>query len=332
MSILAGLADGFRLGDIDFSFEKNFFGSKNIGFEVFDCRDEAEVIRNLSECDIQLLVAAPYTRTVIEKMPKLKALIRYGIGVDTIDVACATEFGIMVCNEPAYCVEDVATHAFALIFDLFRKLSFFDKEIRKGVWGFANGYAAKRIQGRRVGLVGCGNIGKRLLEMLRPFEVDAVIYDPYLGEAAIASINANLNMSAKKVSLEELLKTSDIVSIHCPLNNSTRHLISRPQFTMMKSTAMLVNTSRGAIVDNAALVQAIEEGMICAAGLDVMEQEPLPTDHPFCRLDQVVLTPHAAHYTEEAFTALRRSVAEMAVAVAEGKTPKFLYNRAQLGQ
>jgi len=324
MSAVVGLADGFMLGNIDYAFEKKFLGEKNIEFRVFNCKNEDEIIAQLSGCDIQLLVAAPYSRRVIEKMPELRALIRYGIGVDTIDVSFASERNIMICNDPVYCVEDVATHAFAMIFDLLRKLSFHDKKIRKGIWSFASGYPARRIQGRQVGLIGCGNIGKKLLEMLRPFEVKALIYDPHLDAAQIASLGA------KKASLDELLEGSDIVSVHCPLNDTTRHLISEAQLSMMKPSAMIVNTSRGAIIDNDALALAIEKGVICAAALDVMEQEPLPANHPLCGLDQVVLTPHAAHYTEEAFSILRRDVMEMAAQIAEGEAPKYLYNKALL--
>lgn len=321
MSVKIGVADGFRL-EVDFAMEKQFFAEAGFELTVCNCKSEDEIIEQLADCQIHCTVAGPYNEKVLRALPQLKGIVRYGIGLDTINVPLATELGIQVCNEPAYCVEDVATHAFAMIMDLSRKLTFYTTELRRGNWGFSKGYAARRIENRTVGLVGFGAIARRLKEMLTPWNVKFLVYDPFLDEKAIAA------GGAEKVEIHRLMEEADIISIHCPLTEETRHLFNAEAFVKMKPQALLVNTSRGPVIDTLALAQAINEGQIYAAALDVMEQEPISPEHPLCALSQVVLSPHGAHFSEESFLILRQSVAAQALQIARGERPAYLFNKS----
>lgn len=319
-----GFADAFRLG-IDFDMERERFSAAGVEFQAYNCRSEDDIIEQMRDCDVHILVAAPYTRRVLESLPGLKGVCRFGIGVDTIDIAAASELGIKVCNDTAYCVEEVAMHALALILDLCRKTALLDRSVRGGVWKFSAGYEARNLIGATVGLLGCGNIARMLIGFLEPFHCRVLVYDPFLDAEEVAA------RGGEKVELDRLLAESDVVSVHCHLTPETRHMLSEEQFRRMKRDAFLVNVSRGPIVDTLALARAIQNGEICGAGLDVHEEEPLSAGHPLRSLDSVILTPHAAHYSNKAFATIRRSMIEQAVAVLNGEMPRYLFNRKQLG-
>lgn len=323
MSFRVGFTDAFRLG-IDFDLERERFAAAGIEFEAFDCQSEEDILRQMQDFDVHILVAAPYTKRVLEGLPQLKGLCRFGIGVDTIDVEAASALGIKVCNDTGYCVEEVAMHAMALILDLYRKLTLLDRSIRGGQWRFSAGYEAKNLMGATVGLLGCGSIARILIGFLQPFHCRILVYDPFLDAETVAE------RGGEKVELERLLAESDVVSIHCHLTPQTRHMLSTEQFRQMKPEAFLVNVSRGGIVDTRALVQALEEGRLCGAGLDVHEEEPLGAGHPLRTMEQVILTPHAAHYSGKAFSTIRSSMVEQAIAISQGEIPRYLFNRKQL--
>lgn len=319
-----GFADAFRLG-IDFDMERERFSAAGIEFEAYDCRSEGDIIKQMRDCDVHILVAAPYTRRVLESLPGLKGICRFGIGVDTIDIAAASELGIKVCNDTAYCLEEVAMHAFALILDLYRKTALLDRSVRGGAWKFSAGYEARNLMGATVGLLGCGNIARILIGFLKPFHCRVLVYDPFLDAEEVAA------RGGEKVELDRLLEESDVVSVHCHLTPETRHMLAEEQFRRMKKDAFLVNVSRGPIVDTLALARAVQDGEICGAGLDVHEEEPLSEGHPLRSLDSVILTPHAAHYSNKAFTTIRHSMIEQAIAVLNGEMPRYLFNQKQLG-
>lgn len=324
MGFKVGFADAFRLG-IDFAYEKERFQKANMEFEVFDCYTEDDILEKMQDCDVHILVAAPYTKRVIDGLPRLKGLCRFGIGVDSIDIPAATKRGIMVCNDTGYCLEEVATHAFALILDLFRKTTLLDRSVRRGEWKWSAGYEARNLTGITVGLAGCGNIARYLIGFLKPFRCRVIAFDPFLDAETLAA------RGAEKVSFDELLEQSDVISVHCHLTEETRHMFDAAAFRKMRKGSFLVNVSRGALIDTYALADAICVGKLQGAGLDTHESEPLAEDHPLRAMDTVILTPHSAHYSSRAFETLRMHMVDQAIAVLEGTIPQFLFNRKQLG-
>lgn len=324
MKFKVGFTDAYQFG-IDFAYEKERFQSAGIEFETYNCHTEEDILRDMQDCDVHILVAAPYTERVINGLPKLKGLCRCGIGVDSIDVPAATGRGIQVCNDTGYCLEEVATHAFALILDLYRKTTLLDRSVRSGVWKWSTGYEARNLTGITVGLAGCGNIARYLINYLEPFHCNIIAYDPFLDAETLAE------RGAEKVEFEELLARSDVISIHCHLTEETRHMFDAEAFRKMKPDAVIVNVSRGPIIDTYALAEAISQGELLGAGLDTHEHEPLEADHPLRKLDTVVLTPHSAHYSSKAFQTLRTHMVDQAIAILNGSMPQFLFNRKQLG-
>ena len=320
MSIIYGVADAKRLGEEKFLEEKALLAGNGIELQAFNCLTEDEMIEQMGNCGLIGVVSTPVTRRAMTSLPELKGLFRYGIGVDNIDIPSATQLGIPVCYQPKYCVEDVAGQAFTMLLSLARKVTLLDREIRNGNWSFKAGYPSHRLQGKTLGLAGFGNIARRLAKMAGIFDMEIITYDPYIPDEYIVS------MKAKKIDFDELLEKSDFLSIHTPLTPDTRHLFSDAQFAKMKPSAFLINTSRGPVVDTEALIRALQNGLICGAGLDVHENEPLTPDHPLCRMRQVILTPHSGFYTEEAFLELRMSIAQQAADLIQGRKPQYIIN------
>src|SRR5438105_5286087 len=266
----------------------------------------------------------PVTRRLIHELTRCRVIARFGIGVDMIDLDAATEHGILVCNTATYCLDEVSNHAMGLLLMLNRGLLHDVDAVRSGGWFRANGVAPRRLQGQRLGLVGLGNIGRLVARKARGFGMDVVAYDPYLRRQHQAVDGTPL------VDLDELLASSNIVSIHCPLNALTRHLIGRRELELMRSDAYLINTSRGPVVDQAALTEALKKARIAGAGLDVFEVEPLPADDPLRKLDNVILTPHSASWSVESAAECRRVAVEHVVTVLRGGVPADVVNRAVL--
>jgi D-3-phosphoglycerate dehydrogenase len=234
------------------------------------------------------------TRRVIEAADQLLVIARAGVGVDNIDVEAARERGIEVLNSPEATVTSVAELAVGLMLAVARKIAFSDRKMRAGEWvkKYAEGM---ELSGKVLGVIGAGRIGSIVARICRfGFNMQVLYYDP------IRNPKLEEEAGAKYVTLEEVLKTADIVTIHVPLMPETKHLINEEKLKLMKKTAILINTSRGAVVDTNALVKALREGWIAGAGLDVYEEEPLPPGHPLTTLDNVVLTPHIGASTHEA--------------------------------
>lgn len=269
--------------------------------------------------DALLVQYAPITASVFEQLDDLRAVGRYGIGVDNVDLDAATEHGVQVINVPSYCEEEVSTHALSLLLACVRRISSFDSAIERGTWDWTAGRPIHRIRGRTLGLAGFGKIPERLVRKVDGFGVDVIAYDPYISEDELASYDI------EKVDFEGLLARSDYLSVHTPLTDETEGMFDADAFDRMKDTAILINTSRGSVVDTDALCDAIEADRLGGAGLDVLPQEPPETsrlvDH-----ENVVLTPHIAWYSEESFETLRRSVARDVARVLSGDEPENLVN------
>lgn len=256
----------------------------------------------------------------ITRLSKCRVICRYGIGVNTIDVPSATAAGIMVANVPDGSLDDVSDHAAALILSLSRGLGKYDRALRAGQWNYQSAAPLHRLRGGVLGLVGFGNIPQRLAAKMRAFGMEPIAYDPYL------TAEQAEELGVRPVDLADLMRLSDVVSVHAPLTESTRGLIGRPELESMKPSAFLVNTSRGGIVDEDTLADVLRTGSIAGAGLDVFSHEPLPANHEFGSLDNTVLSPHCAWYSEESEVEIRSKTARNALEALTNGRPVYLVN------
>lgn len=247
-------------------------------------------------------------------MPGDQVVGRYGIGVDTVDLDAATDHGVPVVNVPDYCLDEVSTHAMALILSCVRKVARFDREVKEGTWDWKQGKPIHRLTDHTLGLAGFGRIPQTLVEKAAAFGLSVIAYDPYLTSDEIAE------HGVRKVDFEQLLTESDVLSVHVPLTDETRGLFDADAFEKMRSYAFIVNTARGAVLDTDALADALDAGELAGAGLDVLPEEP-PERSPLIGRDDVVLTPHVAWYSEDALAALRRTVTNEVIGVLRGEDP-----------
>ncbi len=291
---------------------------------VLNSRDVPRVVEEAADADALVVSWVELTRPAIAQLGATRLIVRYGIGVDMIDLDAATDQGIMVCNTARYCLDEVSNHAIGLLLMLNRQLLADVDSMRGGGWFRSEAMPPRRLAGQRLGLVGLGNIGRLVARKARAFDLDVVAYDPYLQEQQAHVDGIPL------IELAELLATSDYVSVHCPLNATTRHLLGRRELQLMKPSAYLINTARGPIVDPAALVEMLSRGALAGAGLDVFEQEPLPADDPLRSLDNVILTPHSASVSVESSVECRRAAMEHVITLLRGGVPSDVVNRAVL--
>lgn len=256
-----------------------------ITLECKDCNGPDEVEAFSRDADLVWMFGPNrgLTGEVLKKLPKCKAIFRSGSGIDALPCAAAKELGIKVLNTPESISECVAEHAVSLLFAVIRRIPHYDREVRRGNWELPNGMNW-HITGRTLGLVGYGRIARTVEKMVSGFNMNVIHYDPFLPDST---------------DLDELLAKSDYVSLHCPLTDETRGLIDARRLALMKKNAILINTSRGPVVDEAALYEALKNGTIAAAGLDVLCDEPPAADHPLFGLDNVVLTPHIAAFSAD---------------------------------
>lgn len=260
-----------------------------------------------------------FDRDLLEKMNNCEVISRRGIGVDYIDLEAASDNGIRVANVPEYCITEVSNHTFSLLLALHRRIVSQNEAVQEGTW---DGYRdpISRLEGQVLGLVAFGNIARALSEKASAFGIDVITYDPYLNE----EISKEYDVSV--VELDELIKESDIISLHAPLTPETEGMMGYSEFESMKETAYLINTARGGLVSQDELIEAVRAGEIGGAGLDVLQSEPPSQDDPILNQEEIVITPHMAHYSDESKEKLRRKVAENVLAVVEGKTPKNTVN------
>lgn len=295
-------------------------------FIPLQCRTEQDLIDATGDADALLNQYAQISRRVIENMKKCRVIVRYGVGVDNIDVAAASEHKIMVCNVPNYGLEEVADHAMALLLSSIRKIAFLNHAVKSSKWDYKMAEPMYRIRGKKLGLIAYGNIARLVGERARSFGMELLVYDPWLNQAAAEKSHVQL------LSFDRLLMESDYISIHCPLNDSTRGMFNQEAFQKMKNTAVLVNTARGPIINERALAEALKKGLIAGAALDVTEQEPLPLPSELRSMDNVIITPHAAWYSVEAQQSLQLQVAQEAARVLKGNPPLNLVNKEILSK
>jgi D-3-phosphoglycerate dehydrogenase / 2-oxoglutarate reductase len=302
--------------------EEEVFRPLGIELRVANRNDRRAFMADLAAADALMSQYAPVDTAMIAAAQRCLAIVRYGVGVDNIDLDAATKAGICVSNVPDYGAQEVALHALSLMLAVHRRLRTFDAALRAGRWmpGPTITPPIHRLRGRTLGIVGFGRIGRTLGGYASPLGVHLLTYDPYITRTAAGEAGATL------VDYGTLLRQSDIISFHTPLTAETRHLLGEEEIRMLKPAAIVINTSRGGVVDTAALARALREGRLGGAGLDVFEGEPLAADHPLREAPNTILTPHVAWYSEESRRALKRSVAEDVARVARGEWPRCLVN------
>ncbi|MFC7374267.1 C-terminal binding protein [Brachybacterium sp. GCM10030267] len=281
---------------------------------------EDEVIAAAQGADALLVQYAPITRRVLEALPTVRAVGRYGVGVDTVDLAAATALGVAVSNVPDYGTEDVSDHAVALAVSLARGVVQLDRNLREGTYSLAPVKPLHRIAGRSFGVIGLGRIGAATARKARALGFSVHGCDP-MREPGTTTEDGIAVMEQ-----ETVLSGSDVISVHVPLTEHTHHLVDAAAIARMQAGTLLVNTSRGGVVDTMAVVDALRSGHLRGAGLDVFETEPLPADSPLRECPTAVLTPHASWYSEESETELKRRVIENVVDVLGGRRPRNILN------
>ena len=297
--------------------ERKVFSEIDLEFVLAYCNTEDEVIEAAKDADGIINQYAPITKRVIKSLKKCKVIARYGVGVDNIDIEAATEYGIIVANVPDYCVDEVSTHAMALILSCARGITLLDNKIRDKKWDFTLAKPLFRTKGKTLGLFGLGRIARAVAQKASGFGFKIIAYDPY-----VSKVDDEIEL----VEFSKLLSNSDFISIHSPLTDETRHLFGENKLRAMKKTAYLINTSRGPIVDEEALYNILKKRWIAGAALDVMEKEPPDWENLLLKLDNLIITPHISFYSEESYVELKTKTAKAVLSVLKGKLPRAMVN------
>jgi len=300
-------------GFADVTQEQRILAEVGCTLTVAQATTPEDVIHVAAEADGLLVQWAPVDSRVIRSLSHCKIIVRYGIGVDNVDLAAAKQAGIPVCNVPDYGIEEVADHALALALALARQLPQIDRRLRSGVWKLTPATPMPALNQMTFATAGFGRIARAVLERARSFGFKLVASDPFVPEEKFAK--AGVERSLK----EELFTRADILSLHLPLTPETRHFVNAAQLARMKPHAILINTARGPLVDTIALAEALQERRIAAAGIDVFETEPLPMDQPLRRCDNALLTSHVAWFSESSLPRLQRLAAEELVRGLRGE-------------
>ncbi|WP_052731993.1 C-terminal binding protein [Devosia geojensis] len=283
-------------------------------FAAFQCRTGEEVAEAVKGADVAVVQFAPMTRAAIAGLAPNAAVIRYGIGYDNIDLAAANAHGVPAGYVPDYCLDEVADHTTALILSLLRKIPPLDASVRRGEWAAVKIASPLPAYGETtIGLLGLGQIGRAVVKRLAPSGFRFIVADPALDEATAAGLGV------ERVTADALVARADVLSLHVPATPETTGFVNAERLSRMKRTAVLVNTARGALVDEAALAAALASGTIAGAALDVFTTEPLPADSPLRDAPNLILTPHAAWYSDAAITRLQQLVADDIAAHLAGR-------------
>ena len=292
-------------------------------------RPEDEVIAAVRDADVIVVNMVPMTARVIDSLTRCKRIIRHGAGYDNVDVAACTAKGIPLAYCPDYCMDEVAEQAIALMFALARQIpqsrKVLDDSVARGKWDFTPIAKCYRMAGRRLGIIGCGRIGSRVLKKMRKFGFEQImVCDPYL------PLDRVRELKVRTYSQQTVFLEADFITIHTPLTDETRHLVNAKMLSLMKPTAYLVNTSRGPMVDHEALAEALREKKIAGAAIDVYDTEPPEQTYPLLGLENAILTPHLAWYSEDAGQKIREDIVEDVDLALSGKPPRWCVNEEVL--
>lgn len=306
---------------------KDKLAKAGIQLELAPIQTEADIIKYAWDADAVFVGATElYTSRAIQALNKCRILSRMGVGYDNIDIEAATNNGIAVAYAPEASVSEVSDHAMALLLALARRILPLSQIGKTSVWSQASPQltairqGVQRLGGQTLGLVGMGRIGKAVVPKAKAFGLRVITYDPYVRPQEASQMGIEL------VDFEQLLEEADFISLHAPLTSESRHLFSLEQFRKMKPTAYIINTARGALIDEADLVTALKEGFIAGAALDVTDPEPLPPESALLQMENMILTPHSAFYSEASVEDTRRLGAEAVLLALQGKWPPSLVN------
>ena len=276
-----------------------------------------KILQVAADADGVLATYGQVTAEIIEGLNNCKVIGRFGIGIDNIDIAAAAKKGITVTYAPVYCLDEVSDHAMALLLSVARKIPYANKLVSEGRWDMPAVVPIGRLRGKTIGLIGLGNIPKRIAGKAQAFGMKVIAFDPYCPDEAFQKLSVN------KVEFDDLLNQSDFISVHAPLTAETENMFNMNAFKKMKNTAFLINTARGPLVNTNDLATALDNSELAGAGLDVLPTEPPGTNAPIVGRDDVVLTPHTGFYSEEALLDLQTTVASDVAAVLAGEEPKY---------
>lgn len=303
-----------------YDIERSLLAPIGAELEVHRCATSDEVLEIAHDADALLVTAVPITREVLAGLTRCKGIVRYGVGYDVVDIDAAREYGIPVVNVPDYCTAEVADHTLTLILALVRKLPQVTARVRRGEWAGAPCRPIHALEGRTLGLLGIGRIGRAVIERARPFGFALQAYDPYTDNATFAALGT------QRLDLETLLETSSVVSLHLPLTPETHHVIDAAAIARMRPGSFVVNVSRGGLIDERALEDALRSGHLAGAALDVFEHEPLPADSSLLEVESLIATSHCAWYAEEALDRLHRFATEEVVRLLRGEPARHVVN------
>ena len=311
----------------DLKWEEEKLAEMGVEFEYHQLKFQPveKVIEATRDADVVIVNMVKVPRELVAGWEKCKLVIRHGVGYDNVDLEALEEAGIPLCYIPDYCTEEVAEQAIMLILACARRLitsrKVLDESSARGQWDFQDVIPIYRMAGRTVGILGCGRIGSLVYLKLKSFGFRFLICDPYLSEERVQELGV------ERVDHETLFKESDFLTIHTPLTHETRHIVNKDTLALMKPTAYVINTARGPMVDSEALAEALRNGVIAGAGIDVYEVEPPPPDHPLFSAPNVILTPHLAWYSEDAAWRIRELIILEIQRFLEGKPPRYVAKR-----
>lgn len=305
----------------DLAPELSAFAGQDVTLDAGPFPDAAALREACRDADALINQYVQLDAAFIATLERCRVIARYGIGVNTIDVEAATAAGIMVANVPDGSLDDVSDHAAAMILSLSRGLGVYDRALRRGQWDYAQAKPLHRLRGATLGLLGFGNIPRRLAAKMQTFGMRTLAHDPFVDPDTALREHATT-----MVDTEELFSTADVVSVHLPLNAETTGLVDARLLGLMKETALLLNTSRGGIVQEQDLAAALTAGRLGGAGLDVFAQEPLGQQSPLTTLENTILTPHAAWYSEESEQEIRTKTARNVLEALFAGQPTYLVN------
>ncbi len=298
-----------------------FFDGMDLDFVEKTLLTEDALIAECQGADALMVLREPITARVVAALPKLKVIGRFGVGLDTLDVEACTRAGVRITNVPDSNIDEVSTHALAMILALSRRLKRYDTAVRAGRWkALADGAGILRPDRQTLGLIGFGQIGRLTAKKAAAFGFSVMAYDPHVPASRIE------DGGARAVDLDDLIVASDIVSLHVPFLPETRNILSRERIARMRPNALLINVSRGGLVDEVALAEALADRRLAGAGLDALADEPPKPDNPLLTLDNVLFSPHAAHYSEQSYAEVRSKVFADVAAVLKGGKPKYAVN------
>ena len=315
---------------IDYTQEREICEANGIGFVKYDLKEEAEAAEVLKDFTVVGNQYLKMTDSLMDKLPNLKVIVRYGMGVDNVDIPAATRHGIKVCNVPDYSVQEVAAHAFAMFMALTRKLKVMDRSMARGTWNYELSMPIYRYCEVTVGVVGFGRIGRTLAKMIHDLgckvKVTDVMFPADLSQADREKYG--IPEWVELTTLDDILETCNAVSLHVPLSKENGGVIQKPQLEKMRSDAVLINVSRGGLINEADLYEALVNKTIAGAACDTFEKEPTPADNPLLQLDNFIATPHMAWYSEQASLDLKRKVAEECIRALKGEALRYQLNKS----